>query len=90
MENVEYEECYATIHPQECLLLFSDGIVEARNSDREMFGEERIKEVIARNTGDARAIIDELLKTMTLHLGEDAEQEDDVTIVSLHHAPSGS
>jgi serine phosphatase RsbU (regulator of sigma subunit) len=85
MEDAEYDEYHATIQPDECLLLFSDGLVEAHDNSREMFGEERIKDILTNRTGNALEIIADLLKEMTLYIGEEAEQEDDVTIVTLHH-----
>jgi len=64
------------------LLFYSDGLVEAHNSQREMFGFERLSRLYGRYDNGASPIqffLDELA-TFT---GEGWEQEDDITMVTL-------
>jgi sigma-B regulation protein RsbU (phosphoserine phosphatase) len=82
-ENWQFKEYTATAEPGQTLLLFTDGILEARNIKGEMFGKNRFKDVIRRNAdlvaeGLHAAIID----AVTTFQGE-AQQEDDITLVVL-------
>lgn len=50
--DVETEYCQHTfqLHAGEMLLLYTDGVTEARNADGELFGGERLAEVVAAET----------------------------------------
>lgn len=65
------------------LLLYTDGITEAMNSRREMFGEERLLDVI-RKSGHLKA--EEFIKTLKVEINsftEGHEQSDDITVVAI-------
>ena len=47
MPGMEYEEHEDVIAAGELLMLYSDGIVEARNQRRELFGDRRLSAFIA-------------------------------------------
>jgi serine phosphatase RsbU (regulator of sigma subunit) len=81
-----YETHEAPIFPGENLLFFSDGIVEAHNSNREMFGLPRLLACINAHPG-GRELIDLLLGELGHFTGADWEQEDDVTLLALRCAP---
>ena len=55
MPGMKYEEKEAVLAPGESVLLHSDGIVEAHDPDREMFGFPRLKETVADAPGGQRA-----------------------------------
>ncbi len=61
------------------ILLWSDGIIEATNDEDEMFGEDRVREVILA-TQDPDHIFDNIEKAVEIHTGRD-EQDDDYTMV---------
>jgi anti-sigma regulatory factor (Ser/Thr protein kinase) len=86
MSGMTYEEKEAVLDPGDCLLLYSDGLVEAHNAHREMFGFPRLKERLAaslRIAPDSAALVDFLLSELREFTGPDWEQEDDVTLVIL-------
>ena len=56
MPGMAYEEKQIEFQPGDSLLLHSDGIVEAHNPDREMFGFEALKGAVARHPGGAEVI----------------------------------
>ncbi|UTF60790.1 fused response regulator/phosphatase [Gilvimarinus sp. DA14] len=74
------------LHHGERLYLWSDGIHEARNSDDEMFGEERILAAFARNES-RQCMFDELLAKVKSFVGE-GEKSDDLSLIELVMAPS--
>ena len=46
MPEMAYEQKEDVLRPGDCLLLYSDGLVEAHNRSREMFGEPRLRQLL--------------------------------------------
>ncbi len=85
MPGMDYEERETVLHPGETLLLHSDGIVEAHTPEREMFGFPRLMDTVAAGpAGDG--LIDHVLAELAAFTGPGADQEDDITMVSLRRA----
>jgi serine phosphatase RsbU (regulator of sigma subunit)/anti-sigma regulatory factor (Ser/Thr protein kinase) len=81
LPGMRYEEHEATMSPGDGLLLYSDGVTEAHGAEREMFGTPRLVEHVADPaSGD---LIDGLLTQLQRFTGDDWEQEDDITLVTL-------
>ena len=82
MPDMRYEEKETTLAPGESLLFYSDGLIEAHNAEREMFGVPRL---IARlqQERDTGEVIHHLLGHLAAFTGDDWEQEDDITLVAL-------
>lgn len=82
-----YEEIEAVISPGDCLLIYSDGLVEAHNPEREMFGFPRLRSLFSsferREEAECQTIIANLMEELANFTGPDWEQEDDVTLVVL-------
>ncbi len=86
LPGMKYEEKEGVLRPGETILLHSDGLAEAHNADREMFGFPRLmKQMENRDSGEA--VIDDLLKELDAFTGRDWEQEDDITLVTLQRSP---
>lgn len=82
MPGMTYEEKETVLAPGESLLLYSDGLVEAHNPQRDMFGFPRLQQLMADHPG-GEALIAYLLGELETFTGADWEQEDDVTLVVL-------
>jgi anti-sigma regulatory factor (Ser/Thr protein kinase) len=82
MPGMQYEEVEAQLSECDALLLSSDGLVEAHNLDREMYGFERMVEVMQSEIM-IDEVVPELLRTLKEFTGENYEQEDDITLVTL-------
>jgi serine phosphatase RsbU (regulator of sigma subunit) len=89
MASMTYEEVEARIEPGETLLLHSDGLMEAHGPGREMFGNRRMKQAML-DRGDGHGLIDHMLSALWDFTGHDWEQEDDITLVSLHRSAPAS
>jgi serine phosphatase RsbU (regulator of sigma subunit)/anti-sigma regulatory factor (Ser/Thr protein kinase) len=91
MPAMTYEEHEATLAPGQSMLLSSDGIVEAHGRDRQMFGFPRLRRIVGARP-DGGALIDVLLGELETFTGEEWEQEDDITLVTLTRSspPPGS
>jgi serine phosphatase RsbU (regulator of sigma subunit)/anti-sigma regulatory factor (Ser/Thr protein kinase) len=89
LPGMRYEENETVIEQGEGVLLYSDGLVEAHNPAREMFGFPRLAAAIARRPA-GHGMIDYLMNELARFTGIGWEQEDDVTLVTLDRSPAPS
>jgi serine phosphatase RsbU (regulator of sigma subunit)/anti-sigma regulatory factor (Ser/Thr protein kinase) len=85
MPGMPYEEKEMVLAPGDSLLLHSDGVVEAHDPQGAMFGFPRLKEAVAQYPGGGE-LIDRVLADLQAHTGPHAEQEDDITMVTLQRS----
>lgn len=69
----DYEESHYLLSPNDTLIFISDGVVEARDKARNLFGFERLQQVLAEHPG-AEAIA---------RRAQQFGQEDDITVISV-------
>ncbi len=61
------------------LVIYSDGVSEAMNGDREQFGEKRLLELLEKERdATARELVDRVVQSVRTHAGT-APQYDDIT-----------
>jgi sigma-B regulation protein RsbU (phosphoserine phosphatase) len=83
MEEFSYEEAIVPFNPGDFLVVFSDGITEARNEVGEEYGEERLAALLKSSLDEpATAVIDRIIATVREHAG-DCPQTDDMTLVVI-------
>jgi PAS domain S-box-containing protein len=82
MPAMSYEEKEITLKSGESVLLYSDGLVEAHDPRREMFGTPRLEKFVGAHPGGA-TLIDSLLAELEQFTGDEWEQEDDITLLTL-------
>lgn len=80
MPGMSYEEKETTLAPDDTVFMYSDGLVEAHNPTRDMFGMARLQSLISQHAG-GDALIAYLRDALFSFTGADWEQEDDVTFV---------
>ncbi len=80
MSGMTYEEKEKMIAPGESILFYSDGLVEAHDARRDMFGFPRLGRLVGEHKGGA-SVIEFLLDELKTFTGPDWEQEDDTTMV---------
>jgi len=85
MPEMKYEEKEIVLAPGDSVLFYSDGIVEAHNARREMFGFPRLMKLVGEHAGDMD-LKDFLLDQLATFTGPGWEQEDDVTLVTLQRS----
>jgi serine phosphatase RsbU (regulator of sigma subunit)/anti-sigma regulatory factor (Ser/Thr protein kinase) len=88
LEDMEYIEAETVLEPGETILLHSDGIAEAHGSNREMFGFPRLAEMVTKEKS-GQDLIDDVLLELGTFVGPEAEQEDDITLVTVHRSGNG-
>ncbi|MDQ3678548.1 MAG: SpoIIE family protein phosphatase [Actinomycetota bacterium] len=89
MPGMFYEEKETTLDPGDSVLLHSDGVVEAHDPQRDMFGFPRLKETVGDAPG-GQELIDRVLSDLGAFTGPAAEQEDDITMVTLQRSAGAS
>ena len=84
MKSVEYESVAFDLDEGDILIFHSDGLIEALNADEEMYGDERLKEVVSQMSNDytAEEVIQHLVEDVNRFV-EEAEQYDDLTLVVI-------
>jgi len=85
-DNVLYPVDQDRIAPGEVLLLYTDGVTEAENSEHALYGHNRLAKALAKApTNDARNLVAAVIDDVRRFVGE-AEQADDVTVLALRRA----
>jgi serine phosphatase RsbU (regulator of sigma subunit) len=86
MPGMEYEEKEITLEAGESVLFYSDGLVEAHDPKREMFGFPRLQRLVGAHREGGSSLIGYLLSELRRFTGEGWEQEDDITLVTLERS----
>jgi len=85
MPGMSYEEGEVSLAKGNCVLFYSDGLVEAHNLKGEMFGFPRLRALVAEH-GEERSLGNLLLDELYAFVGESWEQEDDITLLTLQRS----
>lgn len=86
--NAEYTAHELTLSLGDTLFLYTDGLTEAENSRKELFGENRALETAAANSGmTAAEQLDKMRETVNQFV-DHAEQSDDLTLLSIRYLPN--
>lgn len=68
------------------LFLYTDGLTEAENARQELFGEQRVDDVITHFVGSPEELIEAITGAVHLFVG-DTEQSDDLTMLAIKYWP---
>jgi sigma-B regulation protein RsbU (phosphoserine phosphatase) len=85
MENMEFVTQETPFEEGDLLLLYTDGVTEAMNEEKELFGNDRLIELLSAKAKET-VVPGELLETLREAIGSfagDAEQADDITMLAL-------
>jgi sigma-B regulation protein RsbU (phosphoserine phosphatase) len=86
-EEITLEEREISLDLGDMILLYSDGVTDATNAEGEVFGEERLRQLVRENVGlPARALLDTILAAIERFTGG-AAQYDDMTLVAVRRQP---
>jgi len=86
-EAASYKERQVEIPAGDLLVLYTDGVTEAMNSEGDFFGEDRLREVIRARKGESAATVVRGIWE-TVRAFRDREQDDDLTIVAIKGLPA--
>jgi sigma-B regulation protein RsbU (phosphoserine phosphatase) len=83
MEDMSYKEYEITLEPGDKLFVYTDGVPESTNTANEMFGTDRMIDVL---NEDPQAAPEQILQRMSKALDDfvlEAEQFDDITMMCI-------
>jgi serine phosphatase RsbU (regulator of sigma subunit) len=83
MPGMSYEEKEIILGEGDRALFYSDGLVEAHNPEGAMFGFPRLQSLVAEHA-QGEPLVDFLMEELYSFTGKGWEQEDDITLVTLH------
>jgi serine phosphatase RsbU (regulator of sigma subunit) len=83
IEDAAYEETQLKLQPGDKVILYTDGIVEAMNEEEEIFGFDRLLEVVKNSQPmTAETLLEEINGKVNEFAGS-APQHDDITIIVI-------
>jgi serine phosphatase RsbU (regulator of sigma subunit) len=86
LPGMDYPENQAQIDPGDLVLFYSDGLVEAHNAERQMYGGDRLSvllHTLRQSCPTLEALPGMLIADLQDFTGEAHEQEDDITILAV-------
>ncbi len=81
LEEAEYKETLLELEPGDTMVFYTDGIVEAMNPQEEIFGFDRLLEVVERGRSDTAELLMKRILDEVNTFVSGAEQHDDMTVI---------
>jgi sigma-B regulation protein RsbU (phosphoserine phosphatase) len=85
MEDMRYKQNEIVLSPNDELFLYTDGITEADNNDKELFGEERLLNIVNSDSEMDLSDFTAKIKREIDRFADGAEQADDITMLTLRY-----
>jgi len=83
MEDMSYQETRIRLRQGDTLLLYTDGVTEAINVEKKLYGEERLKEVMQKSgSRTPEELLQEIWRNVDL-FQKGMEQADDITMLAV-------
>ncbi len=83
MPDITLEERSLKILPGDCLVLYTDGVTEAFNAEDEMYGADRLKNLLGSAIGKTAHQVLEIIESDLEEFLQDALLSDDTTLLSI-------
>ena len=90
LENVRYKEYTMQLEEGDKIFLYTDGLAEARNSEKKMFGTDRIIEALNQKAGEHPEEILANVQRIVDEFAGSEEQFDDLTMLCVEYKGSGT
>ena len=83
LSGARYEHADVVLASGDAVVLYTDGVTEAANAEQQMFGDQRLRDLVARHgaTG-AQALSDAILSAVAVFTGT-AQHEDDLSLMII-------
>jgi serine phosphatase RsbU (regulator of sigma subunit) len=85
LKRAKYKVNEMDLAPGDTIFLYTDGVTEARNFDREMYGEQRLVEALNEAVNLSLEEIDRHVRKSIATFVSDAEQYDDITMLCFRY-----
>lgn len=87
LENFEYTDEEIKLEKGTKLFLYTDGVTEAENADKVLYGNTKLLDILSKNTtSDVYTTVNAVVHSIKEHV-QDAEVSDDLTILSIQYQP---
>jgi sigma-B regulation protein RsbU (phosphoserine phosphatase) len=86
LPNTQWEIRQAQLEPGDTLLLYTDGVTEARNLEKAFYTEARLQTLVTTKPLSAQATLARIEQDLKAFTGA-AEQSDDITLLAVSHSP---
>ncbi len=90
IENFPYKMNEVDVQPGNKLVLYTDGVVEAENPDKQLYSTDRLVAALEKNMQLSSKEIIEMITSDVRTYVNGADQSDDITIMSIHYIPNES
>ncbi len=87
LPQMSYPVHYAHLEPGETLLIFTDGVTEAKDPGGHLFGEPRLLKLIEQPATSAAVLLEDIEEGLREHIAT-AAQFDDITMLAVRREPS--
>jgi len=87
MEEAVFTSRTMSVHSQDSLFLYTDGVTEAINSHGELYAESRLEQVLTRTKRQSSVEIIQATIDDVRSYAENTPQADDITILALRYTP---
>ena len=89
IKDAEFTSASLQLEPDDTLILFSDGITEAENPERELYGESRLHEALAGRQNEPLDTLKQVVLDSVQEFSRGASQSDDMTLLfARYRAPA--
>lgn len=85
MPGEDYGEGVISLAPGDTLLVFTDGVTEAMDVDEQLYGDERLLDVVRQCPDSAAQTIVDLVNASVEDFASGAEQADDITMIAVQY-----
>lgn len=85
MDFTTYKKHELTLEKGDTIFAYTDGVTEAADSENNLYGEERLKNILSSVGGSAKKICETVRADIVKYVGE-TEQSDDITMLCIKFA----
>lgn len=82
LPDVDYPSSHVRLEPGQTIAIYTDGITEAFSPDRKMYGEPRLRSVLARGGEDANEVVANIIQDVGDFAGLDNRSDDRTLVVA--------
>jgi serine phosphatase RsbU (regulator of sigma subunit)/CHASE2 domain-containing sensor protein len=86
MPDLDYRAAEIRLQPGDTLFAFTDGLTDAQDPSGELFGRNRLTEILQTPAADTKTMVDGIVRAVSGHIA-DADPFDDLTVVVVRRKP---
>ena len=81
-EDIVYRSTHLTLMPGELLMGYTDGVIDSRSPDDEMFSRQRLRDLLVQPAATAAELLEQVRESLFRFIGK-APRLDDVTMIAV-------